>query len=153
MKNIYLLSTVFSMALAVGFNKAAYAVPCNQGSVSGSSNCQNGGGNNDQLNSPLTVNAQVFFGFDDWVYLQKDNEGTLETATGMDFGLTVTPYNDSWSASTGLWEFSSTLWDTYSNAMIVIKNGNNEGVFSPDTLLTVMLAVGHGILATRIFHI
>ncbi len=56
--------------LLFGFSGTASAVPCDAGYVSGSSECQNGDGNND-FPAPVMVNDQAFFGYDDWVYLNK----------------------------------------------------------------------------------
>jgi hypothetical protein len=139
MKNKYLLPMLFTAVLAVGLNGTAYAVPCTQGYVTGSTSCQDGLDNNDNLNPTLTVNDEGFFGFNDWVYLQKDEEGTV--STDIDFGLTVTPAN-SWPDNMGSWEFLTNLWNVYSDAMIVIKNGNNNGTFFSGYLIANNISSG-----------
>lgn len=117
-KMLTLMAALMMMVASLG---SAWAIPCGAGSVSGSSACQDGTGNNDFLN-PLAVNTQVFFGFTDWVYLQKQNTpGALETDIG--YGLTVSPLT---GTQTGTWSFNPTLWDDYTDVMILLKSGNNK---------------------------
>ena len=114
---------------------AVHAVPCSQGSVSGSVSCQDGTANNDFLTNPLEVNVETFFGFNDWVFLQKQNTpGILET--GIDVGLVVAPTT---GTQTGTWEFGNAVWPNYEDVMIVLKTGNNQPVFFSGYLLDNVL--------------
>lgn len=115
----------------------AQAIPCAAGSVtppSPSAPCQDGLNNNDFVSDPLTVNTENFFGFNDWIYLEKQNAdgGTLET--NVDVGWTVMP-TTSWPSKTGTWEFDAAVWDTYEDVMIVLKSGNSSGTFFSGYLL------------------
>jgi hypothetical protein len=65
------------------------------------------------------VNTDNFFGFNDWVYLQKQNlPSPLET--NIDVGLAVTPTT---ASATGTWSFNSSAWDIFDDIMIVLKAG------------------------------
>jgi hypothetical protein len=106
----------------------AIALPCNIGYVDGSPNginngsyaCRNGAAN-DNNNSASDLNG--FFGLTGWELLQKeDTPGGLSTA--VDIGLEVSPDNN---APVGTWEFNDSVWDSYSDILIVIKGGRHEG--------------------------
>lgn len=57
----------------------------------------------DFLNTnPMTVNGEKFFGFNDWLFLDKD---------------------DNLEAKTGNWAVASSVWDNYSNLMLIFKDG------------------------------
>lgn len=124
-----------------GFTGTASAVPCAQGDVSGSVDCQNGIDNNDKLNDPLTVNQELFFGFEDWVYLNKYDVGG---DNGGDWGWLVEPgpvvdgvcaESNNWESPDGCWSFDMDVWDEFEDVMIVVKTGNNDGVFFSGYLL------------------
>lgn len=116
-----ILGIMIFAIMIISLNGNAFAVPCSLGSVSGSVKCQDGLANNDQFN-PLTVNTEKFFGYDDWIWLEKDDEGTKETNFNAEW--TVTP-DGGWASDTGEWSFSSLVWTTFEDVMIVVKNGNN----------------------------
>ncbi len=60
----------------------------------------------DFLNTdPMTVNGEQFFGFSDWLFLDKDEFGD----------------NDGQSGS---WAVGSSVWDNYSHLMLIFKDGN-----------------------------
>lgn len=119
MKNM--LTFIAALMLAVASLGSAWAIPCGAGSVSGATACQDGTTNNDFLN-PLAVNGQAFFGFSDWVFLQKQNTpGALES--DKDYGLTVSPLT---GTQTGTWSFNPALWDDYTDVMILLKSGKNK---------------------------
>lgn len=59
----------------------------------------------DFLNSdPMTVNAEEFFGFNDWLFLDKDE------------------YDDN-SGQSGIWAVDASVWDNYGNLMLIFKDG------------------------------
>lgn len=140
MKQRHRSSPIPFIALAAVLVLAALdvqAIPCSAGSVtppSPSAPCQDGLDNNDFVSNPLTVNTENFFGFNDWVYLEKQNAdgGSLETM--VDVGWTVMP-TTSWPSDTGTWSFNASVWDTYEDVMIVLKSGNNNGTFFSGYLL------------------
>jgi hypothetical protein len=134
-RNLTPLLALVALLAAAAFD--AQAIPCSAGSVTPpapSATCQDGLDNNDFVSNPLTVNTENFFGFNDWVYLQKQNAdgGALETM--VDVGWTVMP-TGSWPSDTGTWEFNASVWDTYEDVMIVLKSGNNSGTFFSGYLL------------------
>lgn len=127
-----------------GFSGTASAVPCDQGGVSGSAACQNGIDNNDKLNDPLTVNQEMFFGFEDWVYLNKYDVDDDKYDQGGDWGWVVEPgpvvdelcaESNNWAQPDGCWSFDMDVWDEFEDVMIVVKTGNNGGVFFSGYLL------------------
>jgi hypothetical protein len=122
---------VMTVAVLFGLNTMAFALPCGSGGVSGSIECQDGIGNNDKVVNPLTVNSEEFFTFDDWEYLAKQNTpGDFEGST--DYGWTVTPTTGTQS---GDWSFNSSVWANFEDVMIVVKGGNNNGIFFSGYLL------------------
>lgn len=86
--------------------------------------CQLGSTNNDFLN-PLQVNIDEMFGFDDWEFVSK-------------------PFGDgnSWdgNAQAGTWNILASLWDTYTDVMLVFKGGN--GNINIDTYIGYLLVFG-----------
>lgn len=70
--------------------------------------------NQDFLNTnPMTVNAEEFFGFDDWIFVKKDGEG-----------------------QNGIWSINAALWASYSEIMLIFKDGADT------TLMGYLLADG-----------
>jgi len=132
-----------------GFSATASAVPCESGYVTGSSDCQDGTGNND-FPAPDMVNDQMFFGFDDWVYLnkydtpdpEKDDPGGYDQ--GDAYGWLVQPgpvvddvcaESNDWAEKTGCWSFDPSVWDDFEDVMIVVKTGKNGSVYFSGYLL------------------
>lgn len=106
----------------------ASAIPCNIGYVDGSPNginngsyaCQNGAAND---NNDSAADLNGFFGLNGWTFLQgEDTPGGLNTT--VDIGLQVSPDNN---VPNGTWEFNSSVWDDYSNIVIVLKSGRGAG--------------------------
>ena len=125
-KNLLIIS--FAVVLALGFNGTAIAIPCSSGSLTVSTDCQDGIGHNDYLSYPTVANTQSFFGYDDWEYLQKFEADDQTMNSPQDFGFTVTP-DTSWPSSTGEWSVDSDIWDAYMEVMIILKSGRNvDGV-------------------------
>jgi len=119
-----LLAITFAFFLL--FTGNLYALPCSQGSVSGYSSCQDGIGSNDFLSEPMAVNAQDFFGYDDWIWLEKfDADDQSQSEVNFNYDWTVTP-DDVWADSSGEWSFDSIVWDNFEDVMIVLKSGATE---------------------------
>lgn len=135
------IQSLFQFTAAVVLALAAVgaqAIPCSAGSVtppSPSAPCQDGIDNNDFVSNPLTVNTENFFGFNDWVYLEKQNADGGALETNIDVGWTVMPTGGNWPSDTGSWSFNASTWDTYEDVMIVLKSGNNNGTFFSGYLL------------------
>ncbi|MCG3115401.1 MAG: PEP-CTERM sorting domain-containing protein [Candidatus Manganitrophus sp. SA1] len=126
-KNI--LTTTLMTAISLGITLlsvpgTASALPCSIGYVDGSANginngsyaCQNGavGDNNDDASD-----LPGFFGLTGWEHLQQeDTPGGLITT--VDIGLQVSPDNN---APNGTWQFNDSVWDNYSDIVIVLKDG------------------------------
>ena len=122
----YIWGTVLTIAVLLCMNNAAHAIPCGFGGVSDSTACQDGVLNNDYVSIPHTVNTENFFGFDDWIYLEKYDADTKTQETNINVGWTVTP-SASWPDDNGDWSFFPTVWNTYQDVMIVVKDGRQEG--------------------------
>ncbi len=140
MKQIkYFFFALILLASTISMQTNAFAIPCDTGGVSGSVDCQNGADNNDKIpgNVAVTVNDENFFGFSNWIYLQKDEEGSIDT--NINAGWTITPEDGSWADDAGTWSFLSSVWDTFTDVMIVVKGGNHKGVFFSGYLLDNVL--------------
>ena len=116
-----------------GFSGTASAVPCDQGGVSGSVACQDGAGSND---SQSIINDQAFFGYDDWVELNKYDVDEDEYKNDGDWGWLVEPgpvvdelcaESNDWAQPDGCWSFDMDVWAEYEDVMIVVKTGKNKG--------------------------
>jgi hypothetical protein len=114
LKKIFL--SLFAIILAVGIGNFANATICDVTDVSGSVACKDGIGNNDSMD---TLNNNLFFGFDDWVFLQKKEIPEGFTTT-VDINLIVSPDSPS---SSGTWAFDSVAWSFYEDLLIVLKDG------------------------------
>jgi len=108
--------------LMAGASVQALAVPATcqslgiQNNVSPNAGCQIGSTNNDKVAPPpLQVNVDQMFGYTDWIFGEK----TLEGMENVDTGLEVigTP-------KSGFWFIDDSIWDLYSDVMIVLKGGN-----------------------------
>jgi hypothetical protein len=105
----------------------ANALPCGVGFVDGNPNgindgsypCQDGPAND---NNDSAADLAGFFGLNGWEFLQREETpGGLTTA--VDIGLEVEPDNN---APSGTWEFDADTWNTFSNIIIVVKDGRTE---------------------------
>jgi hypothetical protein len=120
---------IAGVAVAAGFDvspAAAGPEPCSVTYVtaegSNALQCQNGTGNNDFLN-PLAVNAQNFFGHNDWTFLEREpgNDG----GTDQGFGYTTNPPNN----NAGTWWVNAGALSAYDEFMIVLKAGTQWAGF------------------------
>lgn len=105
---------------------AAQATPCTitiAAKVTPSDACETGSGNQDFKNDPMTVNTDEMFGFDDWVFAQRDDDADGTDTTDIDIGFLI-----SGDVVSGSWDIDSDFWSTYSNLMLVFKGGNTNYV-------------------------
>ncbi len=142
----YLFGIILSAFLLFGTVNAALAIPCDSGDVSGSTSCQDGIGSND-FPAPDTVNAQNFFGFNDWLYLSKFDADTGALEQPIDVDWDVQP-DDSWADDSGTWSFNPVVWDFFDDIMIVVKSGNNDLTYFSGYLLDNTIQPTFGTWAT-----
>jgi hypothetical protein len=107
--------------LLAGASMQALAVPATcdslgiQNNVSANAGCQIGSTNNDTIGGgTLQVNTDAMFGFTDWIFAEK----VFGDAEAIDLDFTV-----SGDALSGLWFLDASIWDLYSEVMIVLKGG------------------------------
>jgi hypothetical protein len=78
----------------------------------------------DFLNTnPITVNAEEFFSFDDWIFAGRQNENSFDTGVDVGFSASVVTSGGDWES--GEWSFDATKLVDYSDAMLIFKSGNN----------------------------
>jgi hypothetical protein len=104
--------------LLAGTSLQALAVPATcqslgiQNNVSANAGCQIGSTNNDKI-APPQVNADQMFGHSDWIFGEK-SDGDQNIDVGLEiFG----------TAMSGIWFIDDSIWDIYSDVMIVLKGG------------------------------
>lgn len=95
--------------------------------------CETGNTNNDFLNPPQ-VNIDMMFGYDDWVFAEKDDDidGTDETDIDVGFTLTGDTLGGEWSIDD--------IWGLYDSVMIVIKGGG--GNINPNVYVGYLIEFG-----------
>lgn len=131
-KRTKLLSgVVVATFLLLCLHDVALAIPCGSGGVSGSTGCEDGIDNND-FPAPDTVNDESFFGFDDWVYLNKyDVDGnSYDQGDAYSWLVTGTP------GDIGGWSFDSSVWIDFEDVMIVVKSGKHKVEGEPDVFFS-----------------
>lgn len=102
--------------LAVGNSAQAFSLGCNAAianDLQGASACGMGAANQDSVspNSPLTVNQEAFFGFNNWRFGGKLGEGNYaKTGSG--------------SGQAGQFDLSSVFKSSWEDVMLVFKSGN-----------------------------
>ena len=109
------------MGLMAGTSLQALAVPATcqslgiQNNVSPNAGCQIGTTNNDAIAPPpLRVNVDQMFGYTDWIFGEKAFDSEQNIDTGLEvFG----------TAQSGSWFIDDSIWDLYSDVMIVLKGG------------------------------
>lgn len=79
--------------------------------------CQRGMDNNDKIN-PLQVNVDELFGFSDWNFLGKDEEGGSINISN------AFPTN----TTTGEYNLNSFVQDYWTDVMLVLKGGNGKPI-------------------------
>ncbi len=107
------LATVIGLAAMFASSANAAVMACEDSiaaNVSGTDSCERSdSADQDFLNTdPITVNAEMFFGFDDWTFLGKDED-----------------FNG--SAQAGTWDVSGFDLTGYTDVMLIFKSG--EGTF------------------------
>lgn len=122
----------FCGAAALLLAGEAKAIPCSAGSLTPSTACQDGA-NGDNNDSAADLNAgSGFFNLTGWVLLEKnETPGPIE-AGAFDLGLVVTPDAN---VDDGTWSFTNDPWGTFGDIAIVLKDGNQNGVFYSAYLL------------------
>jgi len=116
---------VFTFTLCVVIScisvSPAHAIPCSPRlPVEGSIDCRDGAPGDDTLGSgddkAFDLNAGVYFGFNDWVFLQLQGPSSQETA--VDVGLNLVLFNP----VMGLWSISDTSWNDFENMTVILKS-------------------------------
>jgi hypothetical protein len=118
----YLKALLMSCLFGWVCNTQAALVSCNAytlGLVDYASACERSTTEDqDYLNTnPITVNSEGFFGFTDWMYLDKDD-----------------PAGD---GQTGVWSLDGNFWDDYTDIMLIFKDGSGT------TLIGFLLMDGY----------
>lgn len=103
-----LAATALALSAALAPRAEAAVIACEDsiaGNVSGTDSCQRSdSADQDFLNSdPITVNAEMFFGFDDWEFLDKDEFAG--------------------AAQMGTWDLSSADLTGITDVMLIFKSG------------------------------
>jgi hypothetical protein len=122
MLNIKTMMGWMLTGLMAGTSLQALAVPATcqslgiQNNVSPNAGCQIGTTANDAIiGGNLRVNADQMFGHNDWIFGEK----AFESGENVDAGL--------WTFGTkqaGYWFIDDSIWDVYSDVMIVLKGRN-----------------------------
>jgi hypothetical protein len=120
------ITSLMLTGMLAGASLQALAVPATcqslgiQNNVSPNNGCQIGTTNNDTLGGgTYQVNADQMFGFSDWIFGEKAFEDEQSIDTGL-----VTYGN----AQRGLWHIDDSIWDLYSDVMLVVKGGNGDTI-------------------------
>ena len=105
------------LVIGVVASHNAYAFPCEYGFVSGESgtySCQDGTNKSDWDD----LDGLKVFGKDDWVPITKIDKGVYDQPVDVDFAVTVES-----NLYEGTWSFADALYGTYTDAVIVLKDG------------------------------
>jgi hypothetical protein len=109
------------------------------GKVTGTEGCFLGSVNNDFLNPPPPqVNKDDAFGFDDWVFLGKDDGPTGAVTGVLGLDLTGTPN----VLQSGTWQIVSNAFSLFEDIMLVFKGGG--GNIDPDVYVAYLLNATSG---------
>ncbi len=92
-------------------------LPCSLGDVSSSVACIGAVNAND---SASWLNDNNAFGFDDWIFAERDEGVPVET---IDVGLTITPPVTG-NALSGTWSLDSDIFSRYEHVVLSLKAGN-----------------------------
>ncbi|MDX1453066.1 MAG: PEP-CTERM sorting domain-containing protein [Oleiphilaceae bacterium] len=119
MKTLIKLVALTTLTLSQAVSAGLICGPAQVVAFTNNAGCEIGSTNNDTLN-PTQVNIDTMFGFNDWLFAQKDDEldGTEETS--IDVGFTITGNTQS-----GSWAINN-IWSTWSEVMIVAKGGSSN---------------------------
>ena len=132
MLNARTITSLMLTGVLAGASLQALAVPATcqslgiQNNVTHTDGCKLGTTNNDTIGSTNQVN-----GFSDWVFGEK----TSESGGNVDVGLTT--YGN---AQLGLWQIDDSVWDLYSDVMLVLQGGNGDTI--PNTYVGYLLEEG-----------
>lgn len=103
----------------------AYAFPCQWGGVEGESGsyaCADGTNGNDWDD----LDGQTIFGNSDWTPITKIDEGVADEREDFDFAVTVAS-----NLNEGTWSYAASIWDTYAEVLIVLKDGKETDAGVP----------------------
>lgn len=115
-----LLAGVASLALA-GIAQAGTCTTDEANGITVNVGCEVGSVNNDFLGAPpIQVNIDALFTFTDWEFVAKDND-----LDGTDEG-DLTALTIVGDAISGTWSIASSVFDTYSDVMLVQKSGSGN---------------------------
>jgi len=113
---------ILTTAVALlGWVGQAQAVPCpthSANAVTGTSGCQLGTTNN---HSQAQVNADMMFGFTDWVFDAKDDDVDGVNAGPNSLGLSLIG-----GTKNGTWSINSNAFSLFSDILLVFKDGNGR---------------------------
>lgn len=131
----FLLKLIGTSALGLCFaitSQQAIAVPCSDGGVSGSIECQDVTSNHttgDVLDGITFTTLNGLTSDDGWQDLGKFDYGIGNNAGGDDIGLVVTPDANAveGTINDGTWAFNESLWDSWDFIAIGLKDGNIVG--------------------------
>ncbi|MDQ2076946.1 PEP-CTERM sorting domain-containing protein [Marinimicrobium sp. ABcell2] len=107
MSKLLMKGLLGAMMVSLSFGAHAAVIDCPNGYtnlVSNTSACQySDQANQDFLNhDPMTVNAEAFFGYTDWSFIDKDDEV---------------------SSTSGIWSLNEPKWSAFDEIMMIFKSG------------------------------
>lgn len=132
MRTIFRISAIAMLFSWAGLAQAGVICDASiAGKVTPNMGCETGSANND---SEAQVNADLMFGYDDWLFAQKDDDldGTDETNIDIGFALVGNLLSGEWSIDD--------IWGLYDSVMIVVKGG--AGNISPDVYVGYLIEFG-----------
>ena len=114
------LSLALLSVLSIVFSNTATATPCDVGGIFSDANltmsvasCLDGVDSND---SATDLNDGNYFGIDTWVLLAKDGDESYDSGINLTGGMFE-------GALSGDFSFDASVWDSYSDVIIVLKDG------------------------------
>lgn len=100
----FLISVLFGLALSSHASVITCEGATTLAKVEHASACEKSTATQDFLNStPITVNGEGFFGYTDWLYLNKDDPAG--------------------NGQTGTWSLTNNEWNSFSDIMLIFKDG------------------------------
>lgn len=132
-----LILSTLTLVATYAIQGQAIAVPlCTdlgiQNKVTLNAGCQIGSTNNDKIAPPpLQVNADMMFGFGDWIFAEKG----IDPEVDIDIGLTLLGTDFA-----GTWQIDN-IWPLVDDVMLVLKSANATDV-APNTYVGYLLQNG-----------